>query len=151
MDQTAAVVAEINVALGTDYEVVRRLTGGLQEGAFELKSKQARVVLKWNADPGWAPRVRRTAQLVAKARAVGYPTPEWLAVGITASGRGIVFGGWGEMWETVRRYDEATAELIAGYEGACRPYRDTALPPRTSSTATSTSATSSSTADELRA
>lgn len=52
MNQTAAIVAEINVALGTDYEVIRRLTGGLQEGAFELRSQEARVVLKWNTDPG---------------------------------------------------------------------------------------------------
>jgi aminoglycoside phosphotransferase (APT) family kinase protein len=178
MDQTAALVAEINVALGSDYEVVRRLAGGLQEGAFELRGKQARVVLKWNADPGWAPRVRRAAELVAKARAAGYPTPEWLVVGTTADGRpyqlqefvegtsltdaatidralaeqlvaicelqrdlvddaeaswsdyvrGIVFDGWGGMWEAVRQYGETTAELIAGYERACRPYRDTALP-----------------------
>lgn len=178
MDQTAAVVAEINVALGTGYEVVRRLAGGLQEGAFELRSKQARVVLKWNADPGWAPRVLRAAKLVTKARAAGYPTPEWLAVGTTASGRpyqlqefvegtplsdaaaidkalaaelvaicelqrdlvddaeatwsdyvrGIVFDGWAGMWEAVGRYDEVSAELIAGYERVCRPYRDTALP-----------------------
>ena len=178
MDPAAAVVAEINVALGTDYAMVRRLTGGLQEGAFELRSKEARVVLKWSADPGWAPRVRRAAKLIAKARAVGYPTPQWLAVGTTSKGqpyqlqefvegtplrdaaaidpalaeelvaicelqrdlvddgetswsgyvRGIVFEGWDGMWEAVRRYDEASAELIAGYERVCEPYRATALP-----------------------
>jgi len=82
-DTTESVVAELNVALGTDYGVVRRLTGGLQSGAFELTEG---VVLKWTANPDWAPRVQQAAELVRRARAVGYPTPEWLAVGTTAAG-----------------------------------------------------------------
>ncbi|WP_405061062.1 aminoglycoside phosphotransferase family protein [Kribbella sp. NBC_01505] len=83
MDTTESVVAELNVALGTDYQLVRRLTGGLQSGAFELTDG---VVLKWTDRPDWAPRVRQAAELVRRARAVGYPTPEWLAVGTTAAG-----------------------------------------------------------------
>ncbi|WP_329002264.1 aminoglycoside phosphotransferase family protein [Kribbella sp. NBC_00709] len=83
MDTTESVVAELNVALGTDYLLVRQLTGGFQSGAFELTGG---VVLKWTAKPDWAPRVRRAAELVARARAVGYPTPEWLTVGTTAAG-----------------------------------------------------------------
>jgi aminoglycoside phosphotransferase (APT) family kinase protein len=176
---TAAVIAEVNVALGTDYQLVRRLAGGLQSGAFELSDGNTRVVLKWSADPSWAPRVHRAARLVAKARAAGYPTPAWLAVGTTSNGspyqlqefvegtplrdastidrglaerlveicelqrdlvddrefswsgyvRRIVFEGWdNDTWETVRRYDETSAELIAGYERVCRPYRDEELP-----------------------
>jgi hypothetical protein len=35
-DSTESVVAELNVALGTDYRLVRQLTGGFQSGAFEL-------------------------------------------------------------------------------------------------------------------
>ncbi len=85
-DTTESVVAELNVALGTDYRLVRHLTGGLQSGAHELTAGGARVVLKWSDDPGWAPRVRRAADLVRRARAAGYPTPEWLAVGTTAAG-----------------------------------------------------------------
>jgi aminoglycoside phosphotransferase (APT) family kinase protein len=83
VDITESVVAEVNVALGTDYRLVRQLPGGLQSSAYELTG---RVVLKWSDDPGWAPRVRRAAELVRRARAVGYPTPEWLAVGTTAAG-----------------------------------------------------------------
>ncbi|TDD58342.1 aminoglycoside phosphotransferase family protein [Kribbella antibiotica] len=83
MDSTESVVAELNVALGTDYQLVRRLTGGLQSGAFELTDG---VVLKWTDRPEWAPRVRRAAELVRRARAVGYPTPQWLAVGTTEAG-----------------------------------------------------------------
>ncbi|HET6985783.1 MAG TPA: aminoglycoside phosphotransferase family protein [Kribbella sp.] len=85
-DTTESVVAELNVVLGTDYRLVRHLTGGLQSGAHELTAGEARVVLKWSDDPGWAPRVRRAATLVRRVRAAGYPTPEWLAVGTTAAG-----------------------------------------------------------------
>ena len=59
MDTTESVVAELNVALGTNYQLVRRLTGGLQSGAFELTEG---AVLKWTADPEWAPRVHRAAR-----------------------------------------------------------------------------------------
>ncbi len=175
---TTAVVAELNVALGTDYQLVRRLAGGLQSGAYELRDDQTRVVLKWTDRPEWAPRVRRAAELVRRARAAGYPTPEWLAVGTTADGspyqlqefvegesltdastvdhaladelieicqmqrglvddgesswsdyvRGVVFEGWDDTWETVRGFDEETAELIARYDEVCRPYREVELP-----------------------
>lgn len=178
MHTTAEVVAEVNLALGTDYQLVRRLAGGLQAGAFELADGDSRVVLKWNADPGWAHRVYRAAELVRKARAAGYPTPAWLAVRTTRAGapyqlqefvdgtpladasgvgrrlaeelvaicetqrglvddggsswsdfvRGVVFADWDGTWETVRRYDEVTAELIGRYEQLCRPYRDQELP-----------------------
>jgi aminoglycoside phosphotransferase (APT) family kinase protein len=82
-ETTESVVAELNVALGTSYRVVRQLTGGMQSTAYELTDG---VVLKWSDNPGWAPRVRRAAELVRRARAVGYPTPAWLTVGTTAAG-----------------------------------------------------------------
>lgn len=85
-DTTESVVAELNVALGTGYRLVRQLTGGLQSTAYELTDGDTWVVLKWTDDPSWAPRVRRAADLVRRARAVGYPTPAWLAVGTTAAG-----------------------------------------------------------------
>ncbi|MGW6199661.1 phosphotransferase family protein [Kribbella sp. NPDC055110] len=83
MDTTESVVAELNVALGTDYQLVQQLTGGLQSTAYELTGG---VVLKWTDNPAWAPLVRKAADLVRRARAVGYPTPAWLAVGTTAAG-----------------------------------------------------------------
>ena len=48
MDTTESVVAELNVALGTDYQLVRQLTGGLQSTAYELTGG---VVLKWTDNP----------------------------------------------------------------------------------------------------
>ncbi|MFG1628513.1 phosphotransferase family protein [Kribbella sp. NPDC049227] len=86
MDTTASVVGELNVALGTSYQLVRQLAGGLQSSAYELTDGDATVVLKWTADPDWTPRVRRAAELVGRARTAGYPTPAWLAVGETAAG-----------------------------------------------------------------
>jgi aminoglycoside phosphotransferase (APT) family kinase protein len=65
---------------------VRQLAGGLQSSAYELTDGETAVVLKWAADPGWAPRVRRAHELVRRARTVGYPTPAWLTVGETAAG-----------------------------------------------------------------
>ncbi|RZT19642.1 aminoglycoside phosphotransferase (APT) family kinase protein [Kribbella sp. VKM Ac-2569] len=86
MDTTESVVAELNVALGTDFRVVRQLTGGLQSTAYVLTDGTSDGVLKWTDNPAWAPRVRQAAELVRRARAVGYPTPAWLAVGTTAAG-----------------------------------------------------------------
>jgi hypothetical protein len=86
MPGTLEIVAEVNDALGADYQLVRRLAGGLQGGAFELRGGDSTVVLKWNSDTTWAPRVFRAAELVRKARAVWYPTLAWLAVGTTSTG-----------------------------------------------------------------
>jgi aminoglycoside phosphotransferase (APT) family kinase protein len=83
---TAEVVAHINSTHGTSYQLVRRLAGGLQSGAFELSDGSSKAVLKWSENPGWAHRVFRAAELVQKARAAGYPTPAWLAVGTTVAG-----------------------------------------------------------------
>ncbi|GAA1585999.1 hypothetical protein GCM10009804_47680 [Kribbella hippodromi] len=83
METTASVVAELNIALGTDYRLVRQLAGGYQSGAFELTGG---VVLKWTDNPAWATRVRQAAELARRARAASYPTPDWLTVGTTAAG-----------------------------------------------------------------
>lgn len=71
----------VNQRHGMSYSLVARLSGGFQSGAYEISDHARRAVLKWSANPGWAVRVHRAAELVARARAVGYPTPAWLAVG----------------------------------------------------------------------
>ena len=122
METTESVVAEVSVALGTEYRLVRLLTGGLQSGAFELTDGGTRVVLKWSDDPGWAPRVRREAELVRRARAAGYPTPEWLAVGTTAAGSPYQLQ---EFVEGVGRFDASTIGPALAREliGICETQR----------------------------
>ena len=97
---TAEVVAHVNSTNGTSYQLVRRLAGGLQSGAFELSDGSSKVVLKWSEDPGWAHRVFRAAELVRKARAAGYPTPAWLAVSTTGSN--WARSGCSTCWKTDR-------------------------------------------------
>jgi hypothetical protein len=65
---TAEVLAHVNSIHGTSYQLVRRLAGGMQTGAFELTDGSSKAVLKWSEDPGWAHRVFRAAELVRKAR-----------------------------------------------------------------------------------
>ena len=45
-----------------------------------------RAVLKWSSARDWAPTVLAAAPVVAAARASGWPTPAWLAVGQTDDG-----------------------------------------------------------------
>jgi Phosphotransferase enzyme family len=47
-----------------------------------------KAVLKWSPNRGWAPQIERAARAVAKIRSAGYPTPAWLAVGVTTNGLG---------------------------------------------------------------
>lgn len=68
---------------------MRRLAGGVQQGAFEAVSEDSeRGVLKTSADASWTERTLAAEPAVARARAAGYPTPAWLATGTTADGAG---------------------------------------------------------------
>lgn len=75
------------------------------------------TVVEWTADPSWAPRVHRAADLVTDDE------PTW-----SAYARGVVFEGWGGMCERVRSHGGETAELLDRYDVLCRPYRDHPLP-----------------------
>jgi aminoglycoside phosphotransferase (APT) family kinase protein len=118
-DGTESVVAELNVALGTDYRLVRQLTGGFQSGAFELTGG---VVLKWTDNPDWTQRVKRAAELVARARAVGYPTPAWLTVGTTAAGSPYQLQEF-VPGEPIRDYSVVDAGLARELIAACELQR----------------------------
>jgi aminoglycoside phosphotransferase (APT) family kinase protein len=86
-EATAGILDEINQALGSEWELVRLLVGGYQSGAHELVGPDGeRAVLKWAPSRRWARQVLRAAPLVALARANGWPTPAWLAVGVTGEG-----------------------------------------------------------------
>lgn len=79
---TERVLAEANLAHATSWHLQGRLSGGYQSGAHLLADPRGRrAVLKWTDSREWAPTVVAAAPVVASARAAGWPTPRWLAVG----------------------------------------------------------------------
>lgn len=97
-DVVARLVAEVNQAHGTSFQLEGRLAGGFQSGAYRLRSPAGPAVLKWSPDSSWADQVARAARSVSRVRSRGYPTPRWLAVGVSRGGYGyqiqdLVSGG----------------------------------------------------------
>lgn len=84
----ARLLAEVNQAHGTSYQLDRPLAGGWQSGAYLLTSQSGPAVLKWSPDPSWAEQIGRAARSVARIRSRGYPTPAWLAVRVGSAGYG---------------------------------------------------------------
>ena len=81
------VLAEVNRQHGGAYVLAGRLAGGNQAGAYLLDAPGGGVaVLKWSTDTAWASQVLRAAPAVERIRQAGYPTPAWLAVGVTSDG-----------------------------------------------------------------
>lgn len=66
----------------SSWAVVRRLAGGSQQGACELRDRDgARAVLKWHTRNLPAQQLAETAHTLEAARSVGWPTSRWLAFG----------------------------------------------------------------------
>jgi aminoglycoside phosphotransferase (APT) family kinase protein len=83
------VLDEVNIALRGTYRLVRRLPGGFQSGAWLIQDHAGQqAVMKWTPDRTWAEQIQRASRAVADVRRRGYPTPAWLAVGVTNSGFG---------------------------------------------------------------
>jgi len=82
MTTTEELLAEI----GGPWRFVRQLQGGYQGGASLVEDGTRQAVFKWSKRTSWAPRVLGAKACVDHARACGYPTPAWLAVGTTADG-----------------------------------------------------------------
>jgi aminoglycoside phosphotransferase (APT) family kinase protein len=86
---TLAVLSEVNAALGGTFQLVRLLQGGFQSGAWLIQDHaRHEAVLKWTPDRTWAEQIQRASRAVAVVRRCGYPTPAWLAAGVTSSGSG---------------------------------------------------------------
>ena len=84
-----AALEEVNDTLQGTYQLVRPLQGGFQSGAWLIRDDAGRhAVLKWTPDRRWAEQIQRASRAVAVVRRRGYPTPAWLAAGVTASGSG---------------------------------------------------------------
>jgi Ser/Thr protein kinase RdoA (MazF antagonist) len=81
------VLALANERHATRWQIVRRLAGGYQQGAYELQDDAgARAVLKWYSAHLPAQQLRATAQALESARVRGWPTPRWLAYAPLARG-----------------------------------------------------------------
>ncbi len=106
---TASVLREVNEIYRTDYSVVRPLVGGVQSGAWLLASGQGGwAVLKWSRDRSWGGQIQRAARSVERVRDRGYPTPAWLAVGVTSAGLGYQI----QEYVSGRPQERLTADLV---------------------------------------
>ena len=77
----------INATDGSRFSLVRRLPGGYQEGAYEIRGRDGqRAVLKWHTRPDTPDRLAEVARIVDQARGAGWPTPRWLSTGETDRG-----------------------------------------------------------------
>jgi aminoglycoside phosphotransferase (APT) family kinase protein len=84
---TERILNYVNRTHGTGYGLAERLAGGRQSGTYLIHDpKSGNAVLKWSTRTSRADQVLRAAPVVEAARAAGWPTPAWLAVGTTPSG-----------------------------------------------------------------
>jgi aminoglycoside phosphotransferase (APT) family kinase protein len=82
-----AFLRHVNRAHGTSYVLIGRLPGGYRSGAYLVRDQSGReAVLKYSPDASWARHVQRATPVIAAARDAGWPTPAWLAIGITDRG-----------------------------------------------------------------
>jgi len=84
---TQRVLQFINHKHHMQYGLTEELAGGNQSGAYLVRTPDGEeAVLKWSSAKSWLLQVERAAPLITQARALGWPTPAWLAWGATPSG-----------------------------------------------------------------
>jgi|GEM_PF-1694204 len=83
--KSAQVLSELNEQKGRSFQLVQKLAGS-QGGSYEIAEGAGRAVMKWWPDPSRAERTRRAASVIEAARAHGWPTPEWLLIGVLSTG-----------------------------------------------------------------
>ena len=80
----------LNEREGSSWELVRKLPGGYNRGAYELREREGtRAVLKWRP-PRDPTELEDTAELVRRALAAGWSTPRWIAYGTVPDGHEYV-------------------------------------------------------------
>ena len=81
------VLPEINRTHGLRYALRGRCVGGMQGGAWLLADPEGRAaILKLQPDrPGWR-RPWTALEAVNRMNAAGYPTPRWIAAGVSGAG-----------------------------------------------------------------
>jgi len=81
-DEVKTLLELVNKRDGASWSVVRRIPGGSQQGAHELRDREGvRAVLKWHTGHIPEGRLSQTARTLEAARARGWPTPRWLGFG----------------------------------------------------------------------
>lgn len=85
------VLGLVNARHGTEFELVGRLTGGRQGGAWRVAVPGADdAVLKWSENASLRSRRPQAPAMVGRLRRRGYPTPAWLVSGVTEQGLSYV-------------------------------------------------------------
>jgi aminoglycoside phosphotransferase (APT) family kinase protein len=103
-------LSAVNAQTCDGWWLERRLAGGLNEGAHLLtRADGSAAVLKWRASN--PERLLRARELVAAARAHGWPAPAWLACGSGPSGEAWVLQEFVD-GRTPARLDDAVAEQM---------------------------------------
>jgi len=86
-DPVAATLDAANAAHSTTFQLLGRLPGGYQNGAYELRTEGGqRAVLKRWFGPRPVDQLRQAAATVETAKSVGWPTPAWLYWGMGPDG-----------------------------------------------------------------
>jgi aminoglycoside phosphotransferase (APT) family kinase protein len=87
-EQAEAVLAQVNRDHGTRFTITGALSGGFQNGAWRIVGHDGgEAVLKFSpARDAWTQVVLAAEAKVAAARRDGYPTPSWMAAGVTTGG-----------------------------------------------------------------
>ena len=87
----AAVLGLINARHGTEFDLIDRLAGGRQGGAWRVSVPGAAdAVLKWSENASLRSRRPQAPAMVGRLRQRGYPTPVWLVSGVTEEGLSYV-------------------------------------------------------------
>jgi aminoglycoside phosphotransferase (APT) family kinase protein len=77
----------INRTHDTKYNLLHRLSGGQQSGAYLVESPEGQqAILKWNTRKQSVHKVEQAAESVRLAREWGWPTPRWHIWGVSPSG-----------------------------------------------------------------
>jgi len=93
------------------WELVRQLPGGYQQGAYELRDRDRRAVLKVHAGHLPPKELGATAHAIEEARLRGWPTPRWLAHGSLPNDGGYIIEDFVE-GERPRRLGGAVLERL---------------------------------------
>ncbi len=77
----------LNTSVRSTYTLQAQYSGGEDRGAFRVLSPSGTpAVLKTNLNPRWVKQVQRAQSAAERLRQLGYPAPNYIAVGATDAG-----------------------------------------------------------------